>query len=147
MQDMTIDMSSLHGIINYGVLPAFDPRVTGMVKVVEEKLKVPTEHGGYMRYEGDRYYKVGPDAPPNAWCITTLWMAQYYIRVAHTVADLRKAYDILLWIQDRAHSSGILPEQIHPFTGADLSTSPLVWSHAEFVITADMYIRKYRSLK
>jgi oligosaccharide amylase len=147
VRDATIDMSSLHGIINFGVLPVFDSHVTEMVKVVEEKLKVPTAHGGYMRYEGDGYYKVGPDAPPNAWCITTLWMAQYYIKVARTVTDLRKAYDILLWIHDRAQGSGILPEQIHPFTGADLSTSPLVWSHAEFILTADMYIRKYRSLK
>lgn len=147
LRDTTIDMSSLHGIVNFGVLPAFDSRVVNMVKVIEEKLKVPTSYGGYMRYEGDRYYKVGQDAPPNAWCITTLWMAQYYIRVAHSLTDLRKAYDILLWVNDRAEGSGILPEQINPFTGAHLSTAPLVWSHAEFVITADMYIRKYRSLK
>ena len=144
--DRTIDMSSLFGIVAYGVLDVFDKRVEKAFEVMTEKLKVSGTFGGYMRYEGDRYYKTGNEAPPNAWCITTLWVARYYVRHAKTKEDLEKAHDILRWILDRATMSGILPEQINPFTGAHLSTAPLVWSHAEFVITVDEYLKKYASL-
>lgn len=145
--DKTIDLSSLHGILFFGVLDSSDQRVRSMAKKVEEKLKVPGAFGGYMRFEGDNYYRTGHGAPPNAWCITTLWMAQYHIRKAHTRGELKQAYDILEWVYDRASESGILPEQIHPDTGAHLSTSPLVWSHAEFIVTVDEYVKKYRILK
>ncbi len=144
---MTLDMSSLYAIVQFEVLPPFDVRVKNMVKAVETRLKVPTSFGGYMRYEGDNYYRTSKEAPPNAWCITTLWMAQYYIKSAHSRKDLSRAHDILLWIRDRANTGDILPEQIHPYTGAHLSTAPLVWSHAEFVITVDEYMKKYQTLR
>jgi len=143
ISDKTVDISSLHGITFFGVLDSSDARVVSSLKVVENTLRVPTSFGGYMRYEGDRYYKTAESAPPNAWCITTLWMAQYYIKAARTKKDLEKAHDILLWILDRATASGILPEQIHPYTGEHLSTAPLVWSHGEFVITVHEYIKKF----
>lgn len=146
LRDTTLDLSSLHGILFFGVLDSSDARVKSMVSAIEDRLKVPTEFGGYMRYEGDRYYKTSESAPPNAWCITTLWMAQYYIRTAHSKKELQKAYDMLLWIRDLATVSGMLPEQIHPYTGEHLSTSPLVWSHAEYVITIDEYIKRFKSL-
>lgn len=147
VRDTTIDVSSLHGILMFGILDVTDTRVANMVKAVEARLKVPGQFGGYMRYEGDRYYKTSEDAPPNAWCITTLWIAQYYIRAARTTNDLQKAYGILEWVADRATESGILSEQIHPYTGEHLSTAPLVWSHAEYVITVDEYIKKAKTLR
>lgn len=146
IRDKTLDTSSLHGIVFFGVLNPFDIRVKNMLKAIEERLRVPTSFGGYMRYEGDNYFRTSPSAPPNAWCITTLWIAQYYIKAAHTIEELKPAYDILLWIRDRASSGGILPEQIHPYSGEHLSASPLVWSHAEFVITIDEYMRKHHYL-
>lgn len=145
--DTTIDMSSFHGIIRFGVLDPFDKRVQNAYAVVKERLQVPGEFGGYMRYEGDGYYRTSVSAPPNAWCITTLWMAQYYIASARTKDDLKKAYALLMWVYDRAAESGILPEQIHPHTGEHLSTSPLVWSHAEYVITVDEYLKKLASFE
>ncbi len=145
--DKTADMSSFFGILMFGVLEPWDKRIETAFKVMSEKLKVPTSFGGYMRYEGDRYYKTGHDAPPNAWCITTLWVARYYIMSAKQKKDLTKAHEILRWVYDRATKSGVLPEQIHPFTGAHLSTAPLVWSHAEYVITVDEYLKKLASFK
>jgi len=99
-----------------------------------------------MRYEGDGYYRTVKDAPPNAWCIATLWMAQYNIKAAKTRRDMKEAYETLRWVYDRARKSGILPEQIHPYTGQHLSVAPLIWSHAEYVITIDEYIKKYNEL-
>ncbi len=145
IRDTTLDMSSLYGLIRFDVLDPFDTRITQMATIVEDTLR--STHGceGYVRYTGDRYYSTDNGNTPNPWCITTLWMAQYYVKVARTRKDLERAYNLLLWVRERATKSGVLPEQINPFTGAHLSTAPLVWSHAEFVITVDEYVRKYNS--
>jgi len=145
VHDRTIDLSSVFGLLMFEVLIPFDKRIERAFKSTIEKLKVPTSFGGYMRYEGDNYYRAGHELSPNAWCITTLWVARCYIRFAKKKEDLRYAYEILEWVCDRATKSGLLPEQIHPHTGAHLSTTPLVWSHAEFVITVDEYLRKNAS--
>jgi GH15 family glucan-1,4-alpha-glucosidase len=44
---------------------------------------------------------------------------------------------------DKAQKSGVLSEQIHPYTGEQISATPLIWSHAEFVDTiAELVIKK-----
>jgi len=145
--DRTVDVSSLHGIVLFGVLPPFDNRVVSTKDVVLERLSVPSEHGGIMRYESDGYYRTSLAAPPNAWCITTLWLAQYYIQAAKSSADLTLACEILNWVYTYSNNGGVLPEQIDPYTGLHLSTAPLVWSHAEYVITVDAYLKKSAALK
>ena len=42
--------------------------------------------------------------------------------------------------------SGVLAEQLHPFSGDPVSVSPLAWSHAEFVMAVFEYIKKYKDL-
>jgi oligosaccharide amylase len=143
--DRTIDMSSIHGIVSYGVLGASDARVKRAFETMSQALKVPGSVGGYMRYVGDNYYRTGQQNSPNPWCITTLWVAQFYIRLARTRKELEPAYELLEWVRSRASEGGILPEQFDPNTGAHLSTSPLVWSHAEYVHTVYEYQKKYRT--
>jgi GH15 family glucan-1,4-alpha-glucosidase len=145
--DRTCDISSLFGVVAFGVLDVSDRRIQNALIIMLECLKVPTVHGGYMRYEHDQYYRTSCDASPNAWCITTLWVARLKIMGAKSVKDLEEARDILNWVCDRASKSGLLPEQIHPETAEHLSATPLVWSHAEFVITVDEYIKKYQKVK
>ncbi len=40
----------------------------------------------------------------------------------------------------------VLAEQINPFDGVAISVSPLVWSHAEFVIAVCEYVDKRKKL-
>ncbi|MDI6810710.1 MAG: glycoside hydrolase family 15 protein [archaeon] len=54
--------------------------------------------------------------------------------------------DILNWVAAHALSTGILSEQIHPYTGEPLSVSPLSWSHAEFIDTMTDYVEKLKAL-
>jgi GH15 family glucan-1,4-alpha-glucosidase len=49
--------------------------------------------------------------------------------------QIARADWLLDWCQAHAAPTGVLPEQIHPETGAPLSVSPLTWSHAEYVKT------------
>ncbi len=68
----------------------------------------------------------------NPWFVTTLWLAQYYVK-AGQMDDARR---LLQWTLERALPSGILSEQVHPVDSSELSVTPLVWSHAEFINTA-----------
>jgi len=76
-----------------------------------------------------------------------MWVAQYHIMKAQTLADLTRAYELLEWTASHATTSGVLAEQMHPHTREHLSTAPLVWSHAEYVLTVHAYLAKHATLK
>ena len=144
--DRTVDMSSFFGPVYFGVLSADDERMHQCFTTVEEKLRVHSASQGYVRYEADNYYRIQDADSPNPWVITTLWMAQYHIMKATTLDELTPAYEILEWTCSHATKSGVLAEQMHPHTREHLSTAPLTWSHAEFVITVDDYLKKHAEL-
>ena len=60
---------------------------------------------------------------------------------AQTLDDLKPAMEILQWTTVHALPSGILAEQVHPYTGIPLSVSPLTWSHATFVDAVQNYLK------
>jgi GH15 family glucan-1,4-alpha-glucosidase len=136
--DKTIDMSSVYGIFAYGVLDIEDGMVKESIKTIEEKLRINTGIDGVPRYEKDRYY-TQVEGVPNPWYITTLWLAQYYARTARTPDDLKVVEHWLSWVVTHSPLSGVLSEQLHPFTGEQLSATPLTWSHAEYVRTVIEY--------
>ena len=144
--DRTLDMSSFFGPVYFGVIEPNDPRMQRAYETVEASLRVRSASQGYVRYEADNYYRMQDADSPNPWVITTLWMAQFHIMKATAVEELQPAYDILEWTCSHATKSGVLAEQMHPRTRQHLSTAPLIWSHAEFVITVDEYIAKYTEL-
>jgi GH15 family glucan-1,4-alpha-glucosidase len=136
--DKTIDMSSIHAVYTYGLLDIDDEMVVTSIKTIEEKLRLHTGIDGVPRYEGDRYY-IQVDGIPNPWYITTLWLAQYYARAAKNAKDLDVVLYWLNWTVVHSPLSGVLSEQLHPFTGEQLSANPLTWSHAEYVRTVMYY--------
>jgi len=141
--DKTIDMSSFFGPLYFGVVDVDDERIEKAFSVVEEKLRVRSQSDGYVRYDRDNYYTMQDAGSPNPWVITTLWVAQYFIMKAKKLKDLERPYAILKWTCSHATKGGVLAEQMHPHTGEHLSTAPLIWSHAEFVVTVDDYIKKH----
>lgn len=143
--DNTLDVSSLHGLLFFRVFDVDDVRIKSMSKAVEDRLSVKTESEGFVRYEGDAYYRMSDASSPNPWVITTLWIAQYYIEKATKPADLKRPLEILEWTGSHA-KGGVLAEQMHPETREQLSTAPLVWSHAEFVLTVQMYLQKLKTI-
>lgn len=136
--DKTIDMSSIHAVYTYGLLDIDDEMVVTSIKTIEEKLRLHTGIDGVPRYEGDRYY-IQVEGVPNPWYITTLWLAQYYARAAKSAKDLDVVLYWLNWTVVHSPLSGVLSEQLHPFTGEQLSANPLTWSHAEYVRTVMYY--------
>jgi oligosaccharide amylase len=144
--DRVIDTSSLHGLLLFGVFDYDDEKIISMVKAVEEKLQVHGNSKGFVRYEGDAYYRMQDGSSPNPWVICTLWVARYYMQAAKTKKDLQYPLELLEWTCSHATNSGVLSEQMHPDTREQLSTAPLVWSHSEFVLSVQAYLEKVEEL-
>ena len=144
--DRTIDFSSAYAIYKFGVLPTTDPKLIRSMEKTVERLEVKTPIGGVARYEGDAYNFKGGNIPGNPWIITAMWLAQYYISKASKEGDLEEVRRWISWAVRVASPSGVLPEQIDPYTGEHLSAAPLVWSHAEFVTTIISYLEKLEEL-
>lgn len=136
--------SSICGLWRFGMYPPDEPRIAATMKAIATQLANGAACGGIARYMDDYYFKVEPDThkvPGNPWFICTLWLAEWYILTAKTVADLQPARDIIKWTVAHQLPGGLLSEQLDPNTGAPLSVSPLTWSHAEFIAAVDEYCR------
>lgn len=145
--DKTIDTSSFFGPVYFDIVDVHDARITRSLQTINDRLQVQASSQGYVRYEADTYYTMQDAGTPNPWVITTLWVAQYYIKSARSIEELEPAYKILEWTCSHAVGAGILAEQMHPHTRVHLSTAPLVWSHAEFVATVHAYRDAYLAFK
>jgi GH15 family glucan-1,4-alpha-glucosidase len=141
--DMTID-SALYALTEFSVLAIESPYVSSTLRQVEERLWVQTDIGGLARYENDYYHQVEKTdtkrVPGNPWFICTLWMARYHVMRARSTEELSKARQLLEWAADRAFTSGVMAEQLDPYTGEPLSVSPLTWSHAAYVRAVREYM-------
>lgn len=144
--DATCD-ASLWGLFAFGLYKASDPRITATFSALRERLWLKTPVGGMARYEGDAFYRVDQQLPGNPWFIATLWLADHLVEMAGSEEEMAGALDILGWVTAHALPSGVLAEQVHPFTGAPMSVSPLAWSHATFVTTVQRLLRRLARLK
>jgi glucoamylase len=147
-RDLTPD-ASLAMVWKLGVLSPEDPRVVSTMKQLKDILTVKTGVGGMARYTNDFYQSTehpSAEIQGNPWIITTLWDAQWRIACAKTVGELDAAKDMINWVLGFAANTGILPEQMHPRTGAPLSVAPLTWSHATYVETVLLFIEKEKML-
>ncbi len=142
-----VDASSIYGVFKFGVMDIDDKILSKAINLYEQRLLCRTQAGGIARYEGDMYYRAGDDSPGNPWIITSLWFAQYYIAKAKSLKDLEVPKNWLDWTVSKALPSGVLSEQLDPYTGEQLSAAPLTWSHAEFVVTVAEYLNKLKKLK
>ena len=143
--DRTVDASSAYAIFRFGVLPSDSEKLTVAMETTRSKLSVK-DGFGIARYSDDKYHSVSGGAAGNPWFITALWFLQYDIARAKNEKDLERAIKGFEWVRAHALPSGILSEQIHPYTGAQLSVAPLIWSHAEFVYTVIYYLEKLEEL-
>ena len=144
--DTTLD-SAISGLYQFGMFAADGDEITATMERIQAGLGVKTQVGGYARYTNDYYHQVSQDiatVPGNPWFICSCWVAEYLIARAHTLDDLHQALPLLEWVRQRALPSGVLAEQINPYTDAPLSVSPLTWSHSELVSAVRWYAGKHR---
>lgn len=141
-----IDASSLFGLWYFGVLDQNDPLFVSSHKETINRLTNPTKLGGIIRYEKDEYF--ASKGIPNPWLITTMWEGMRILKKNDVSAnDITDVENIINWIIDHMYSSGVLPEQLDPYTEESLSATPLVWSHSVYVDLILLYLRKKQDLE
>jgi GH15 family glucan-1,4-alpha-glucosidase len=140
-RDLTLD-SSASTVFAYQVLEAHDPRVVSTMDALTRNLWAKTEVGGLARYQNDRYRRVLEASTGNPWFISTLRLARWHTALASTSGGLTPAMELLKWTAKNALASGALPEQLDPVSGKPVSATPLLWSHAEFVLAVTEFINK-----
>jgi GH15 family glucan-1,4-alpha-glucosidase len=148
-KDITPD-ASLALLWQMDLLPPSDARIVSTMQQLTQALRVHTPIGGYARFTNDHYQFDGApskDVPGNPWIITTLWFAEWQIAVAQSLDDLQQPLATLRWAQKAASPAGILPEQLHPWSGKPLSVAPLTWSHAVYVEAFLMFLEKEVELR
>jgi GH15 family glucan-1,4-alpha-glucosidase len=136
-----VDASLLGLAVPYGIVAPNDPIMLTTVERIEETILCD---GGIHRYADDSYYGGG------AWILLTAWLGWYYIELATKCPDLapdlqQKIQTCQSWIESRAGNNLNLPEQV----AEDLNVpsyysswverwgeiaSPLLWSHAKYII-------------
>lgn len=126
----TLDQASFYGAYMYGLFASDSNEVRTTLEASLSTFAGGESFNGLPRYEHDNYLRKD-NADPNAWYITSLWLAQYYLETN----KIDSAEEILSWVEARASSTGLFSEQIDASTGEQLSVSPLAWSHAEYLAT------------
>ncbi len=147
--DATID-ASLVGLWLFGMYAPDDPKIVSTMQVIQQQLWVKTKVGGVARYMGDHYHQVSQDisnVPGNPWFICTLWLAEWFALTAKHTDNLKQALDILEWVVEHALPSGILAEQVDPYTGQPISVSPLTWSHSAYISTVLTFLQRKKHLR
>jgi GH15 family glucan-1,4-alpha-glucosidase len=129
--DNRLDISSLYGPMMFCPQSMGTEHIKETMAAIETILLDKSPSGGTPRYENDKYFTTGKTYLGNPWHVTTLWLAQYYVRNQ----QLDKARHYVDWSISHALPSGMLSEQVDPETGYVVSINPLVWSHAELVNT------------
>ncbi len=77
---------------------------------------------------------------PFGWQNGTPWTAKH-------ADDLKQSMELLEWVAAHALPSGVLAEQVDPYTGQPVSVSPLTWSHAAYVSTVLTYLQRKKHLR
>ena len=122
VDDVNTDVSALGVVIPYHIFEADDKLVENTVQKIESDLKTPT--GGYMRYQWDNY------AGGNAWIISSLWLALYYIELG----NVARAQELFDWVTNHADNLSFLPEQIDRNEHKTAWVQQLSWSHAMYIL-------------
>jgi GH15 family glucan-1,4-alpha-glucosidase len=126
--------SSLIGVaLPYAVLPLEDPVMQATIQAIESDIHRPG--GGIYRYKADVYYGGGE------WLLLTAWLGWYYAQVGQKA----RAQALLEWVESKAGANDFMPEQVNDFPLAPehyepwrqkwgAVASPLLWSHAMYII-------------
>ena len=117
--------------MTYGLFSDNSSVLHDSVKKIEAELLGQNKSGGTPRFEDDEYFRRDANSKGNPWIVTTLWVAQYYIKCQRP----EEASNLIDWALSHAMPSGALSEQIDPESSEQLSVAPLVWSHAEMINT------------
>lgn len=126
IDDPNVDASLLGLVWPFEVVEANDERIIATIEVIERTIVV---NGGVHRFQFDYFDSEGSAwEGGGAWPVLNFWLAI----VLNRMGDRAKAEAYFNWVVDRVDR--YIPEQI--FEDYRIGISPLVWSHAMFILAA-----------
>ena len=126
IDDPNVDASLLGLAWPFEIVEAEDDRMRSTIEVIE---RVLMDNGGIHRFQFDYFDSEGTAwEGGGTWPVLNCWMAI----VLQRAGDHEHAMDFFNWVVDR--SGTYIPEQV--FRDYRVGISPLVWSHAMFVLAA-----------
>ncbi len=122
-----------------------------MIKTVSKIIKDLKVTKGLRRYKDDTYYGGGE------WILLSCWLGLFYL----DINKIKKAIEVLKWVEYQAGKYNYLPEQINPVNNEKFiewsniwgkPANPLLWSHAMYLILKNktnnhIYLSKMSSKK
>lgn len=130
--DPTIDISSAFGVFMFELFPIGSNEVRNSIDKIKQALSIPMSGvDRFARFTDDEYFRGSTEITGNPWCITSLWIAQYYLETNQE----EEALKLIRWCKDLMLDTGVLPEQVNPYTDEFMSVAPLTWSQAEYAST------------
>jgi len=128
IDDLNVDASVLAIVYPFDIIDGTDERIKNTLKKIEEKLVFA---GGVKRFQFDYYDGEGTSGEGGgAWPICNFWMSIVYLKSG----DKKMAEHYFNWVVEKAEDNGFIAEQI--FEDYRKGISPLVWSHAMFILAA-----------
>lgn len=126
IDDPNVDASLLGLVWPFEILKPQDERMINTVTMIERILSVD---GGIHRFQFDYFDSEGTAwEGGGAWPVLNFWMSIVLNRMGET----ERAQAFFSWVID--HVDTYIPEQI--FSDFRVGITPLVWSHAMFVLAA-----------
>ncbi|NCU40904.1 glycoside hydrolase family 15 protein [Candidatus Saccharibacteria bacterium] len=125
--DDTPDISSLYGMVTYGLIDNDEPETKLAQKVMYDLLQNRPESNTYIRFVGDNYRSLNGQS--NIWTVPTLWASRLNIELD----DAESASRAIDWVLALEPITQLIPEQVDPINHQSTLVSPLVWSHAELI--------------
>lgn len=137
-----VDASLLWTAIPFGLVSLDNPIFTKTLQKVEADLYRPD--GGVYRYCADTYFGGGE------WLLLATWLVWVYIELGR----IDEAEAVMGWVTSQADATGNLPEQVdgHLLNASyysgwverwGTSASPLLWSHAMYLIVDSLMKEKF----
>ncbi len=126
IDDPNVDASLLGLVWPFSLVEATDDRMQSTIETIE---RVLADNGGIHRFQFDYFDSEGTAwEGGGAWPILNCWMAI----VLDKAGNHEHAQEFFNWVVN--HSNKFIPEQV--FQDFRIGISPLVWSHAMFVLAA-----------
>lgn len=127
IDDPNIDASALGLVWPFAMVEANDERMLTTIQTIE---RVIVMDGGVHRFQFDYFDSEGSAwEGGGAWPVLNFWLTI----VLKRAGDSAKAETYFNWVVDRVDR--YIPEQI--FADFRIGITPLVWSHAMFIIAAE----------
>lgn len=128
-----VDASLLWVALPFGLVELDDARFKHTLRKIEQDIHRPS--GGVYRYCADTYFGGGE------WLILTCYLAWVYIH-QQRIEEARRLFN---WVEQKANSEGLFPEQTaeyaldpsyyQPWVDRwGTSACPLLWSHAMYLV-------------